>query len=372
MGFFPLMMEHLPASSLSAVAASEALVDEADIYIGIYAHRYGHQDPERRMSYAEIEYNRAVERGIPRFIFLADKSHSFPPEHYETGDGALKLRAFIRRLKNEQILTPPFKSPDDLRAHLVHSLGRWLCVQVSGERNAAAQLRLDGEVYPWKILPGDSEQRNAFLAPLADCNSLLTVHAAMDSYLLPDPIALKVKQLEDRHLGLSRRIWRDRMEGFKSFARIRREARKNGDHAHVIVGSPSAIVEGIGSGRDLYEHVSDALHAFRKRTVPCFVAPSRWRSFAENVSEILGLPGCKKLNVSDGRMAVAFCRDFVLYQDHPPTVERIRSGVETVTRAFIHGSRDIVQREPTEADAKAATAQASEYLRTLCRRRKGE
>src|ERR1044071_4179049 len=72
-GMFPKMMEHLPASDAEAISASLALVDDADIYVGVFAHRYGYVPKEnnpQQISITEMEYNRAVERGISRLIFL--------------------------------------------------------------------------------------------------------------------------------------------------------------------------------------------------------------------------------------------------------------------------------------------------------------
>jgi hypothetical protein len=78
MGMFPVMMEHLTASDVNASTKSLAMVDRADIFIGVLAFRYGYvpdsNNPER-ISVTEMEYNRAVERGIPRLIFFMDKLH---------------------------------------------------------------------------------------------------------------------------------------------------------------------------------------------------------------------------------------------------------------------------------------------------------
>src|SRR5437868_14269178 len=69
-GMFPSMMEHLPASDSEAIAASLKMVDEADIYLGVFAYRYGYVPTGHDLSITEMEYHRAVERGIPRLIFL--------------------------------------------------------------------------------------------------------------------------------------------------------------------------------------------------------------------------------------------------------------------------------------------------------------
>ena len=60
-----MMMEHLPASDRDAIAESLRIVDEATIYLGIFAHRYGYIPKGNSISITEMEYNRAVERGIP-------------------------------------------------------------------------------------------------------------------------------------------------------------------------------------------------------------------------------------------------------------------------------------------------------------------
>src|SRR5205085_11648931 len=74
-GMFPTMMEHLPASDAEAISASLKMVDDADIYVGVFAHRYGYVPKEHNpqaISVTEMEYNRAVERKIPRLIFVMD------------------------------------------------------------------------------------------------------------------------------------------------------------------------------------------------------------------------------------------------------------------------------------------------------------
>jgi Domain of unknown function (DUF4062) len=39
---FPYMMETLPASAADAMVVSKGLVDKADIYVGVFAFRYGY------------------------------------------------------------------------------------------------------------------------------------------------------------------------------------------------------------------------------------------------------------------------------------------------------------------------------------------
>jgi tetratricopeptide (TPR) repeat protein len=125
-GMFPLMMEHLPASDAEAISASLKLVDEADIYVGVFAHRYGYVpkgNNPRQISVTEMEYDRAVERKIPRLIFVMDKSHPLTIDDVEQGEGAPKLKAFKERIQTENIVNF-FNSPADLRAHVINSLSK--------------------------------------------------------------------------------------------------------------------------------------------------------------------------------------------------------------------------------------------------------
>jgi tetratricopeptide (TPR) repeat protein len=125
-GMFPKMMEHLPASDAEAISASLRLVDEADIYVGVFAHRYGYVPKDnnpRQISITEMEYERAVERKIPRLIFAIDKTHPLTIDDVEQGEGAVKLKAFKERVLAENIVNF-FKSPADLRAHVINSLSQ--------------------------------------------------------------------------------------------------------------------------------------------------------------------------------------------------------------------------------------------------------
>jgi len=123
-------MEHLPALDSEAISASIALVDEADIYVGVFAHRYGYVPKENnplQISITEMEYSRAFERKIPRLIFIIDKSHplaDFTIDDIETGENSVKLEKFKKRVETENVVAY-FKSPADLRAHVIQSLSSY-------------------------------------------------------------------------------------------------------------------------------------------------------------------------------------------------------------------------------------------------------
>lgn len=123
MGMFPIMMEHLPANDDEAISASLKMVDDAEIYVGVYAWRYGYVPKGHDISVTEMEYNRAKERGIPRLVYLMHEDHPTTGGAIEKGEGAVKLEAFKTRVKGENIINE-FKSPEDLRGLVIHGLSK--------------------------------------------------------------------------------------------------------------------------------------------------------------------------------------------------------------------------------------------------------
>jgi energy-coupling factor transporter ATP-binding protein EcfA2 len=125
-GMFPIMMEHLPASDAEAISASLKMVDEADIYVGVFAYRYGYIPKDKntkQISITEMEYNRAVKRKIPRCIFVMDKSHPITADDMDI-ENAAKLKVFKERVQRENIVNF-YKSPADLRANVINSLSQY-------------------------------------------------------------------------------------------------------------------------------------------------------------------------------------------------------------------------------------------------------
>ncbi|HFA47846.1 MAG TPA: DUF4062 domain-containing protein, partial [Bacteroidetes bacterium] len=124
--FAEKMMENLTAENANAVEVSLRLVDEADLYIGIFAHRNGYvpeKDNPRQISITEMEYDRAVERGIPRLVFFMHDDHPVKAKDVETGPGAEKLKALKKRIGGERVVAY-FESPADLRAHVIQAISQ--------------------------------------------------------------------------------------------------------------------------------------------------------------------------------------------------------------------------------------------------------
>jgi tetratricopeptide (TPR) repeat protein len=122
--FHPEMMEHLSAMDADAVEASLRMVEKADIYLGVFGFRYGYVPAGADISITEMEYKRAVERGIPRLIFLMHDDHPLKAADVEVGGGAEKLKALKDRLKTDRVVGF-FRSPDELLALVIQSLSEF-------------------------------------------------------------------------------------------------------------------------------------------------------------------------------------------------------------------------------------------------------
>lgn len=89
MGYMPLGMRHWPAQDATAEEVCLRKVDGTNVFIGIYAFRYGWIPPGRSVSITWLEYQRAVERKKPRLLFLMDENYTgWAPSKVETGEVA--------------------------------------------------------------------------------------------------------------------------------------------------------------------------------------------------------------------------------------------------------------------------------------------
>lgn len=83
-GFYVVQMENLTAlpQKEDAISVSMVMVEEAEIYVGIFGLRYGYIPKDERnpneVSITEMEYRRAKELGMPILIFVMSDEHPGP------------------------------------------------------------------------------------------------------------------------------------------------------------------------------------------------------------------------------------------------------------------------------------------------------
>jgi tetratricopeptide (TPR) repeat protein len=129
LGHTALVMEHGSAEWESdAIKFSLEKVEQAQVYLGIFALRYGYipEDPicnPHRLSITELEYRHAVKLGIPTLIFLA-RNHPFTEEQIDFEE---EKRAKLKKLKAEvqgSEICGFFDSPAKLREEVLVSVQR--------------------------------------------------------------------------------------------------------------------------------------------------------------------------------------------------------------------------------------------------------
>ena len=74
-GHIPAGMELFNAGNVSQLITIQKWINESDVYMLILGGRYGSIDPAQQISYTEIEYKYALEKGMPVFaVFITDKA----------------------------------------------------------------------------------------------------------------------------------------------------------------------------------------------------------------------------------------------------------------------------------------------------------
>ena len=112
-------MEYFGSRDETTRRASLDDVDRSLAYICIVAGRYG-------SGITEAEYDRAGERGLPRFIYFKDDA-TIPAEWRDAEpEPRAKLDAFKKKLRANHLEAPDFTNPQDLAALVTADLHRWL------------------------------------------------------------------------------------------------------------------------------------------------------------------------------------------------------------------------------------------------------
>lgn len=117
-------MEVFGARSAPALDESLDEVAKSDLFVGVYAYRYGFT-PDGVVSITEREYDRAVELKKPVLAFIVDEAFQWDETLREGEPGLSRLAALKARIRSER--TPEtFNSPDNLGFRVATSVAREL------------------------------------------------------------------------------------------------------------------------------------------------------------------------------------------------------------------------------------------------------
>jgi hypothetical protein len=147
MGHEDVAMEYYVAENQRPVDRCLSDVAQCDLYVGIFAWRYGwipeEGNPER-LSITEMEFRQAEKHGKPCLIFLLSDEAPWPPKFIDSD------RTRIEKLRNElsakYATGTPFKTADDLGRLAAESIHHW--EKEHGQASSRALIReLDLSVY---------------------------------------------------------------------------------------------------------------------------------------------------------------------------------------------------------------------------------
>ncbi len=123
LGLHVIGMESFGARPEDSTTACLNEVKESDLFVGIYAHRYGYIPKDSDSSITEQEFNHAQKLGKPIFGFVINEDHAWSPKHIEH-DKKEKLNTFLSKVKNQPVEF--FTTPDNLAQNIASSVGHHL------------------------------------------------------------------------------------------------------------------------------------------------------------------------------------------------------------------------------------------------------
>ncbi|HEX8117498.1 MAG TPA: DUF4062 domain-containing protein, partial [Pyrinomonadaceae bacterium] len=123
LGHEDVAMERYGAEDRRPVEKCLEDVETCEVYIGIFAWRYGFVPPTHDKSITELEYRRAFESGKECLIFLIDKKAEWPFDQIEM-EAMDKINALRAELSERHVVSF-FKNEAELRTLVTEAVANW-------------------------------------------------------------------------------------------------------------------------------------------------------------------------------------------------------------------------------------------------------
>ncbi|MGF6408366.1 DUF4062 domain-containing protein [Paraburkholderia sp. MM5482-R1] len=192
-------MEYYVAEDMRPVERCLSDVASCDLYVGIFAFRYGHvptkNNPEGR-SITEMEYQKAGETGKDRLIFLLDEDAPWPMSRSDHGAAMEQILTFRKQLSEDSV-HDHFSSVDELTRKVNEAVINW--EKKSGLARARARELYDWDAYreavcnkhQWvrlQVIAGVSKDREPLRIPLDDVFEPQLVAIGVSGIDIPDEV----------------------------------------------------------------------------------------------------------------------------------------------------------------------------------------
>lgn len=123
LGLHVIWMEAFGARPVESTKACLDEIKDCELFVGIYAHRYGYIPKDAKLSITEHEFDHSQELGKPIFGFIVNEDHAWPPKYVEH-DKKAQLDALFNKVKKQPVEF--FTTPDNLANNIASSVGRYL------------------------------------------------------------------------------------------------------------------------------------------------------------------------------------------------------------------------------------------------------
>ncbi len=212
----PNGMEHWPVTGDYPVDLCKRMVDDSEIFIGIYAYRYGWQpDGYVGKSITELEYDWAgeVQRGgkpIPRLCFIMSDDFGWPKSKWEM-DKQAQLDEFKKRVKANHVGF--FTTPDNLAKQITAALATVLKERYP--ENVTPQYKCVSVPPPPPYFAGRAEILKELETRLTAGNSVAVTAVrgvgGMGKTTLAKALAQRLANADERRFGLM--LWAEIGQG---------------------------------------------------------------------------------------------------------------------------------------------------------------
>jgi GTPase SAR1 family protein len=131
-GHTPVCMEHHAPGDVVPKDESLREVATCDVYIGIFAWRYGFIPQGCEFSITEMEYREAQRLKTTKLIFLLRENVEWPAEYREGGENGQRIRELREKLKQDKWVGF-FTNPDNLATEVLAATSRVAAEKLKAE-----------------------------------------------------------------------------------------------------------------------------------------------------------------------------------------------------------------------------------------------
>ncbi len=110
-------------------------VASCDLYVGIFAWRYGYVPPGQERAITELECRQAGESGLERLIFLLDEDAPWLRSRMEKGVGGERIEALRGELMAAHVVQF-FDSPEELAEQVAASVAKWARTRLDADMDS--------------------------------------------------------------------------------------------------------------------------------------------------------------------------------------------------------------------------------------------